>query len=442
MTAVKNHAPARHWWPVDSRRLALVAAAWLPSVPLGAAEHVIHISVDGLNASLLQSVIDAGDAENFKRLQTEGAWTANARTDYSHTNTLPNHTSMLTGRPVTQVPGMPNNVHHGYTQNDDPPISETLHNFGNPNLEYVTSAFDVAHDAGLATALYAAKYKFAIYDQSYNQTTGAPHANGNDKIDRFFTFDHTTPPYSLNSHNQFLSDMVVNHFQYTFVHYADTDDSGHGFGWGSAQWNAAVTVVDGYLGDVLELVENDEILAGKTAIVLSTDHGGSGLGHSTATVAANYTIPFFVWGAGVAPGDLYAMNTDTRTNPGASRADYGAAGQPIRNGDTGNLALDLLGLGPVPGSLINVTQDLGVALPGDYSLDGVVDAADYTVWRDGLDSIYTPADYDGWKSHFGQSAGGGSTANGQISAVPEPGALSTLLIGALTLQSRFRWRRA
>ena len=57
------------------------------------------------------------------------------------------------------------------------------------------------------------------------------------------------------------------------------------------------------------------------------------------------------------------------------------------------------------------------ALPGDYNLNGVVDAADYTVWRDTLGSNVAPfsgadgdgggivdqADYDVWRDHFGQT---------------------------------------
>src|SRR4029077_8398377 len=122
----------------------------------------------------------------------------------------------------------------------------------------------------------------------------------------------------------------------------------------------------------------------RTAIVLSADHGGFGTNHSDGGLVEDYTIPMFVWGAGVGRGDLYAMNAATRTTPGTSRPDYTSAGQPIRNGDTGNLALRLLGLGPIPGSMINAKQDLHVALEGDFNLDGTVDAADFTIWQDTL----------------------------------------------------------
>lgn len=62
-----------------------------------------------------------------------------------------------------------------------------------------------------------------------------------------------------------------------------------------------------------------------------------------------------------AGSDFYALNTASRTDPGRGRPDYNAASQPIRNGDSGNLALSLLGLPPVPGSSSNAAQDLVVS---------------------------------------------------------------------------------
>ncbi len=59
-----------------------------------------------------------------------------------------------------------------------------------------------------------------------------------------------------------------------------------------------------------------------------------------------------------------------------------------------------------------------LAIAGDFNSDGVVDAADYTTWRDGLDSIYTAADYEVWREAF---SGGAATSS--AASVPEPNAM-------------------
>jgi hypothetical protein len=79
----------------------------------------------------------------------------------------------FTGRPVLQTKWMPEMVNHGFEDNAGPSRGATLHNRGNPHVDYIASVFDVVHDAGLSTALYASKDKFIIYRQSYDETTGA-----------------------------------------------------------------------------------------------------------------------------------------------------------------------------------------------------------------------------------------------------------------------------
>ena len=45
-------------------------------------------------------MIEKNELPNFRRFQTGGAWTNNARNDDDVTVTLPNHTTMMTGRSV------------------------------------------------------------------------------------------------------------------------------------------------------------------------------------------------------------------------------------------------------------------------------------------------------------------------------------------------------
>ncbi len=135
------------------------------------------LSVDGLNPTAITMLGPSG-APTFYRLMAEGASTLNARTAVERTQTLPNHSSMASGRKV-DLPGG-----HGVTFNEDP--GTTIHDAAG---QYVVSVFDLVHDRGGSTALFAGKEKFAFYDRSWAATTGAPDTtgpdNGRDKIDSY-----------------------------------------------------------------------------------------------------------------------------------------------------------------------------------------------------------------------------------------------------------------
>jgi hypothetical protein len=91
-----------------------------------------------------------------------------------------------------------------------------------------------------------------------------------------------------------------------------------------------------------------------------------------------------------------------------------------------------------------------LGLAGDYNGNNVIDAADYTVWRDAMSASSTvllndptpgtvnDADFTYWRSHFGATIGGGAGAGGaSAAAVPEQASGLLLLVGvAATLACR------
>jgi len=88
-------------------------------------------------------------------------------------------------------------------------------------------------------------------------------------------------------------------------------------------------------------------------------------------------------------------------------------------------------------------------LRGDYNYDGLVNTADYTVWRDTLGSPNATADGDGsgivdggdynlWKNRFGNSLDVSASVG---AAIPESSILVLLISALLTSVSSFRRRR-
>ena len=89
-------------------------------------------------------------------------------------------------------------------------------------------------------------------------------------------------------------------------------------------------------------------------------------------------------------------------------------------------------------SQLYTTGVLSVGLAGDFNFNGVVDAADYVVWRKGLGTTYTQNDYNVWRTHFGQSAGSG-VGTSTNAAVPEPATLVLLTMAAAGWYMRRGW---
>jgi hypothetical protein len=138
-------------------------------------------------------------------------------------------------------------------------------------------------------------------------------------------------------------------------------------------------------------------------------------GSWSAYDSANDVVWFFNPGAGTETPpnelDVYALNLTTGMTTSYLNVDDSVS----------------LFLGDAFGDKAIFMNFAAAGIHGDYSNNGTVDAADYVVWRDNLNTTNTlPNDPNGgtidtdqfntWRANFGKTAGGGSS----LTAVPEP----------------------
>jgi hypothetical protein len=92
---------------------------------------------------------------------------------------------------------------------------------------------------------------------------------------------------------------------------------------------------------------------------------------------------------------------------------------------------------------------------GDYNKNGVVDAADYVVWRNTLgqlganlaadqnspslgnaDGVVDAYDYNYWSYYFGETPTGAGAGASRVGSVPEPSAFICILVLAALMSAR------
>jgi endonuclease/exonuclease/phosphatase family metal-dependent hydrolase len=161
---------------------------------------------------------------------------------------------------------------------------------------------------------------------------------------------------------------------------------------------------------------------------------------SATEVAANADVGASLTGDGVALElNLSAITTsqiltliDNQTSDpiqgfferGATTSLYTEGAAILGTGFNGTVHISYFG-----GSGNDVVLNLVTAIiPGDYNRDGIVDAADYIVWRK-TDSANIQGYLD-WRANFGRLAGSGQTFG---ATVPEPATALHILVAALLL---------
>lgn len=180
--------------------------------------------------------------------------------------------------------------------------------------------------------------------------------------------------------------------------------------------------------------------------------------NSIGPVFASLTSPQDIaWATGDAFGDV-AWDTASRMlsgsfSPGATPGFFaGSLGNvftsvPVTNNQIGNEAL--------ASSLTTIVRTNAVGNSADYNQNGIVDAADYVIWRKTLGQAAAPPgsgadgnadgtvnapDYTLWRAHFGNPFGAGSGANLSTNGIPEPSSCVLLTIGALVIMTARRAR--
>jgi len=245
------------------------------------AEHVFIFVVDGGKPA----VIKESEMPVLKKFAADGACTWEART-ISPSVTLPAITSMLTGVTLAK---------HKLSWNSWRP---------DRGLVTVPTVFSEAKKAGFSTAMFVGKEKFRhlLLPDSVDEFDFNSPLSG--QVTK--TMEGETRPMSEGT---VLSGTVAKDAAayigkkkpgLCFIHFTDTDDVGHKYGWGSPEQKRAFNDIDGAIGVVFRAIQ-DAGLAGNSVLILTADHGGHARTHGGNT-PDDMIIPWIVWGKGVRKG--------------------------------------------------------------------------------------------------------------------------------------------
>jgi predicted AlkP superfamily pyrophosphatase or phosphodiesterase len=250
----------------------------LPAAWAADAEHVVVIGVDGMSPG----GIHAAATPNMDALMQRGAYTMKARSVLP-TSSSPNWASMIMGAGPEQ---------HGVTSNDWKP-----------------DAFEIAPTAIGPGGFFPTIFSVLRERRPESHIAVLYDWGGFGRL-----FEHEVVDWQANTKGPEVTttraaEYIVEHRPtLTFIHLDHVDHAGHSKGWGSPEYIQAVEEADGYVGDVIQAI-NEAGISDSTIVIVASDHGGTGTKHGGATMD-EIEIPWIIAGPGVAPGREITVPVD------------------------------------------------------------------------------------------------------------------------------------
>jgi len=245
-----------------------------PPEGLARAKHVVIVLVDGLRPDSITTEHSPFLHGALERC----AYTLEAQT-IQPSVTLPAHASMVSGLPPSE---------HRITWNTYEPRRGHIQ---------VETIFDVAHEAGLTTALIGGKEKLL-------------HLVRPGVVDKVSTSDRLSHEVMEDALPYIASERP----NLILIHLPNLDLVGHSAGWMSEEQLESVRANDDHVRHLFETLGRfppEE----SWALILTADHGGHGRYHGTRAWQ-DTTIPWIVCGGAVEPAELSPVSI-TATAPTA-----------------------------------------------------------------------------------------------------------------------------
>jgi hypothetical protein len=265
---------------------ALMAFALV--MPARADNRVLVIGIDGAGGRFLRDAntpnIDALIANGSVRYDflNEGALVPNPPAGYGASGA--NWSTIATGASA---------LHHGVRDNS---FSGSRFNIYPHFFKYIKD-----HDATLYTASIV----------SWEPINGQILANQYADLERHF------PNQSSANQDALVRDATIELLSRSdpdaiFLHFDQVDAAGHGNGWGTLPYYAALQTVDRHIGDIMTAVNaRPGVVAGSEdwLVIITADHGGQGTGHDASQGLINWEVPFVLSGDRAPDGVLLAQGT-------------------------------------------------------------------------------------------------------------------------------------